>query len=82
MICIGYRTKHTFPLQHGFLFPSPPPRIAPAGDESYAGASSWENLERVVKALTGMPYVLPTGPRLPSDHMGNLLLGIPKYIGH
>lgn len=30
------------------------------GDESYAGAHSWEHLERVVKDLTGMPYVLPT----------------------
>jgi len=30
------------------------------GDESYAGAHSWEHLEKTVKALTGMPYVLPT----------------------
>lgn len=30
------------------------------GDESYAGASSWEHLESVVQRLTGMPYVLPT----------------------
>ena len=30
------------------------------GDESYAGARSWENLETVVKDLTGMPYILPT----------------------
>ena len=30
------------------------------GDESYAGAKSWEHLERVVKELTGMPYILPT----------------------
>jgi tryptophanase len=30
------------------------------GDESYAGARSWENLEKTVKHLTGMPYVLPT----------------------
>ena len=30
------------------------------GDESYAGAHSWEHLEKVVKDLTGMPYVLPT----------------------
>lgn len=30
------------------------------GDESYAGARSWEHLEKVVKSLTGMEYVLPT----------------------
>lgn len=30
------------------------------GDESYAGARSWEHLEAVVKELTGMPHVLPT----------------------
>lgn len=30
------------------------------GDESYAGARSWENLEKVVKELTGMPFILPT----------------------
>jgi tryptophanase len=30
------------------------------GDESYAGARSWEALEKVVKKLTGMPYILPT----------------------
>ncbi len=31
-----------------------------SGDESYAGARSWEHLEKVVMELTGMPYVLPT----------------------
>lgn len=30
------------------------------GDESYAGAHSWEHLQSVVKELTGMPFVLPT----------------------
>ncbi len=30
------------------------------GDESYAGARSWEHFETVVKELTGMPFVLPT----------------------
>lgn len=30
------------------------------GDESYAGAKSWEHLEKVVYELTGMPYILPT----------------------
>jgi tryptophanase len=30
------------------------------GDESYAGATSWERLEAEVKDLTGMPYIIPT----------------------
>ncbi|MDB5227935.1 MAG: Tryptophanase [Bacteroidota bacterium] len=30
------------------------------GDESYAGATSWERLEKEVKDLTGMPYIMPT----------------------
>jgi tryptophanase len=30
------------------------------GDESYAGARSWEHLEKVVQELTEMPYILPT----------------------
>ncbi len=30
------------------------------GDESYAGAKSWEHFEKVVHDLTGMPHILPT----------------------
>jgi tryptophanase len=30
------------------------------GDESYAGAKSWEHFEHAVSSLTGMPYILPT----------------------
>lgn len=30
------------------------------GDESYAGAKSWERFKNVVHDLTGMPYILPT----------------------
>jgi tryptophanase len=30
------------------------------GDESYAGAASWEKLEFEIQDLTGFPYVLPT----------------------
>jgi tryptophanase len=30
------------------------------GDESYAGASSWERLKNEVQDLTGYPYILPT----------------------
>lgn len=30
------------------------------GDESYAGARSWQRLQEVVMKLCGMPYILPT----------------------
>lgn len=30
------------------------------GDESYAGASSWERMRRAIEHLTGMPHILPT----------------------
>src|SRR4030095_10749251 len=30
------------------------------GDESYAGAKSWQLLESEINDLTGMPYILPT----------------------
>ncbi len=30
------------------------------GDESYAGASSWERMRRAIENLTGMPHILPT----------------------
>ena len=30
------------------------------GDESYAGARSWEHLQAETKDLTGMPHILPT----------------------
>lgn len=45
------------------------------GDESYAGSASWENMEKAVKHLTGMEYVLPThqgraAERIIYSHLG------------
>jgi tryptophanase len=45
------------------------------GDESYAGAKSWEHFESVVHDLTGMPYILPThqgraAERILYSHLG------------
>ena len=30
------------------------------GDESYAGAKSWERMESAIHVLTGLPYIFPT----------------------
>jgi tryptophanase len=30
------------------------------GDESYAGARSWERMKKVIQELTGFPYIIPT----------------------
>jgi len=45
------------------------------GDESYAGSISWQRLERVVRELTGYPYILPThqgraAERILYSHLG------------
>lgn len=45
------------------------------GDESYAGAISWHNMEKEVQNLTGYQYILPThqgraGERILYGHLG------------
>lgn len=45
------------------------------GDESYAGARSWLRLERVVKDMTGMPFVLPTHQGRASERILYGILG-------
>lgn len=45
------------------------------GDESYAGARSWLNLEKVVSELTGMPFILPTHQGRAAERILYTILG-------
>lgn len=40
-----------------------------SGDESYAGAKSWANLEKEVHDLTGFQYILPTHQGRAAEHI-------------
>ena len=51
-----------------------------SGDESYAGARSWEHLEHVVKNLSGMPYILPTHQGRAAERILYGILGGPDKI--
>ncbi|MCB0484344.1 MAG: tryptophanase, partial [Flavobacteriales bacterium] len=50
------------------------------GDESYAGARSWERLEAEVKDLTSMPYILPTHQGRAAERILYGLLGGPGKV--
>ncbi|HLW33117.1 MAG TPA: tryptophanase [Aequorivita sp.] len=50
------------------------------GDESYAGARSWEHLEAVVKKLTGMDYILPTHQGRAAERILYSILGGPGKL--
>ncbi len=45
------------------------------GDESYAGASSWLRLEKVIQELTGCEYILPTHQGRAAEHLLYTRLG-------
>jgi tryptophanase len=39
------------------------------GDESYAGARSWERMQREILDLTGYPYIMPTHQGRAAEHL-------------
>ncbi|MCD6012796.1 MAG: Tryptophanase [Flavipsychrobacter sp.] len=45
------------------------------GDESYAGAASWERLQYEIQDLTGYPYILPTHQGRAAEHILYSYLG-------
>jgi tyrosine phenol-lyase len=50
------------------------------GDESYAGAKSWFRFEAVMRAITGMPHVLPTHQGRASERILFELVGGPGKV--
>src|SRR3954462_9832883 len=50
------------------------------GDEAYAGARSWYHFEKVLKAMTGMPHVLPTHQGRASERILFELVGGPGKV--
>jgi tyrosine phenol-lyase len=50
------------------------------GDESYAGAKSWFRFEKVMKAMTGLPHVLPTHQGRASERILFELVGGPGQV--
>src|SRR6516165_392623 len=50
------------------------------GDESYAGARSWYHFEGVLRALTGMPHILPTHQGRASERILFELVGGPGKV--
>jgi tryptophanase len=50
------------------------------GDESYAGALSWQRFESVMRDLTGMPHILPTHQGRASERILFQLVGGPGKV--
>ena len=50
------------------------------GDESYAGASSWNRMETAVRDLTGYPYVMPTHQGRAAEHLLYTRIGGPGKV--
>lgn len=50
------------------------------GDESYAGAYSWERMESVIRELTGYPYILPTHQGRAAEHLLYSRIGGPGKV--
>ncbi len=50
------------------------------GDESYAGARSWQRMEAEVLDLTGYPYILPTHQGRAAEHLLYNHLGGPGKV--
>ena len=50
------------------------------GDESYAGARSWEVMDRAIQDLTGYPYVIPTHQGRAGESILYTYLGGPDKV--
>jgi len=50
------------------------------GDESYAGAVSWQRMEKAIHDLTGCPYILPTHQGRAAEHLLYSRIGGPGKI--
>ena len=50
------------------------------GDESYAGAYSWDRMESVIRELTGYPYIMPTHQGRAAEHLLYSRIGGPGKI--
>lgn len=50
------------------------------GDESYAGALSWQRMEKAIHDLTGCPYILPTHQGRAAEHLLYSRIGGPGKV--